>query len=1422
MNNSYKKSAMKTIKLAPLVLILLLSLVSYQSSFGQVVNVGSGSYTTTFPGTDVAGRNTYPSGTPYLTGTAATKPVPTNDWWSHKVKNNHSDNLFNYPFTMKTVNSGLVVTYIPWGVIDNIEPVVVGVSGLNASTANVSDFSDWTVSMDWSNSNHNFQATSGIGMPFIYFEKASTDVASVTVNQGTVTISNEMLIIVDVRNGADFAVYAPVGSVWTKNGNTYTSTLNGKNYWSLGFIPLSASNVTSTANAYKKYAYVFPTDTKVDWSYDENTSIVTTDFTINTDVKEGTDSTMLIGLLPHQWANLGANAPTFTNHTYDNVRGEIKTIDGNGFTVENTFHGILPTLPYLDYYSSSFSPAKMNDKVKLLENDALNPWTDSYNEGQEMNRLIQTARIAELSGDTVALNKLRTTVQTRLEDWLKYNSGEVAFLFYYNSIWSAMIGYPAGHGQDGNINDHHFHWGYFIHAASFVEQFNPGWSAQWGDMINLLVRDAATADRNDNLFPFLRNFSPYAGHCWANGFASFPQGNDQESTSESMQFNSSLIHWGEITGNDSIRDLGIYLYTTEQTAIEEYWFDQYNRNFPPTQQYSLVSRVWGNSFDNGTFWTADIAASYGIELYPIHGGSLYLGQDTNYIHQLWNEMEQNTGVLNNPVNPNLWHDVYWEYLAFIDPQKAINLYDSYPNRDLKFGISDAQTYHWLHAMNVLGRVDASLTANHPLAAAFNKNGTIIYVGQNYGTTDTIDVTFSDGYVLSVPPSTLATSLDINIEGTLTSTFERAYPNGSVDLTVIVSGGTATKVEFFDGENYIGQVAQAPYVFTASNLTLGKHDFYAKIYEGTNYNISNIVRVTVGDQVPYSGSPATIPGSFYAGDYDVFEGGNGNSIAYLDLSVVNEGGFRPMEYVDAEDNTSEGHTVGWIASGEWIEYTVDVQQEGDYTLAFRYACGNTAGGGPMNIESDGILVKSGISVNYTGDWANWLTKTVSNIPLKSGKQILRLYFDNGELNIGKFTFTYAAPLGYNQPIADAGANQIIVLPQSTATLDGTASNNGGGGTLTYNWTQIYGPSVLTLSNNQIAQPTISTLVEGVYLMKLEVSNGSYTDIDDVYIISSQTNNVAPTVTLQSPLDNSEYNEGQLITLTAAASDLNDSIQMVKFYANGTEIATINQSPYTTNWTPSSGIYTVQAVAFDYNNDSTSSNTALVEIIGVVSNPIPGRLEAEAFFFQSGIQLEPTTDVGGGQNIGYLDPGDYLDYRIDVAADGLYQVDFRNASINAGTLQLQLMDSLGNFNTLLTQSFAPTGGWQNWTTNSGTLNLPKGIHTLRLWVVQAPFNINWMDFSDITNTVAVTPLNTIQVFPNPSNDIFNIRGELKEQQDVIIKVMNLQGQVVRQAVINNVSQLQEQISLATLPDGFYTLYLQFEDNSYLTRKLVKMGK
>ena len=230
------------LQILPTIVITLMCCFLSEKIESQVINVGDGSYTTSFPGTDSAGRNGYPSGTPQLSGNALNKPVPTNDWWSKLVKENHADNLFNYPMTLKTTNEGLIVTHIPWGVIGDSSPIEVGLTGLNTTKTTVSDYSDWTVTMNWNDGSHNLDATSGIGMPFLYFSKGSSDIVEITVNSGSATISNEVLLIIEnASNTKDFVFYAPAGSTWSQNGAIFTSSLDGKNYWSMAMLPESSS-----------------------------------------------------------------------------------------------------------------------------------------------------------------------------------------------------------------------------------------------------------------------------------------------------------------------------------------------------------------------------------------------------------------------------------------------------------------------------------------------------------------------------------------------------------------------------------------------------------------------------------------------------------------------------------------------------------------------------------------------------------------------------------------------------------------------------------------------------------------------------------------------------------------------------------------------------------------------------------------------------------------------------------------------------------------------------------------------------------------------------------------------------------------------------------------------------------------------------
>ncbi|MFT3981641.1 MAG: Ig-like domain-containing protein [Ferruginibacter sp.] len=1168
----------------------------------QIVTVGSGSYTTTFPGTDAAGRNTYPSGLPITSGTAASKPVPTNDWWSCLIKDQANKRTYNYPLSFRPLASGLGVNYtVPHNSgpneyrepMSDVNAIVIGVDALNATQPTVSNYSDWTVTANWTSSDKNFNATLGLGMPFMYFTKATGNLAKITVNHnpGGVTISGNKLLIQNNYEGSNYVVYAPAGSTWSGSGGIYTSTLNGKNYWSMAMLPPGA-DVSATATAYEQYAFVFPGNTAVSWNYAASTGIVRTTFTVTPDVKEGSNTTVLQGLLPHQWARLAAGAPAFTSYIYPTVRGQLKMMASNTFNVDNKFSGIISNMPDIAKYSDSFDPGALATKINSIKNDQLSDWTDSYNEGQVMNRLIQTAHLANQMGNTAARDQMINTVKERLEDWLKAEGGEVAFLFYYQPAWKSLIGYPAGHRQDENLNDHHFHWGYFIHAAAAVEQYQPGWAAQWGGMINLLVRDAASPDRNDTMFPFLRNFSPFAGHCWANGFASEPLGNDQESTSESMQFNSALIHWGSITGNTQIRDLGIYLYTTEQSAIDEYWFDKYDRTFQPEYSHEMMARIWGAGYDNGTWWTSDIAASYGIQLYPIHGGSLYLGHDTAYVRKVWNGMTAKTQVLSNVSNDNLWYDVYWEFLAFIDPQQAINRYNSYPTRNIKFGVSDAHTYHWLHSMNALGYVKKDITANHPTAVVFEKAGVKTYVAQNYGSS-AITVTFSDGYTLAVPARKIVTSRDITATAALSANTTQVSIGGSVNLTAATTGSGISKVDFFRDGVLIASDNSAPYTATASGLSGGLRNFVAKVYVGSNLNVSNVVTVQVGNQLPYGGTAAAIPGTIVAGNYDVFEGGNGQDVAYSDNDAVNQGNFRPTEGVDAAGTPGEGNTVGWTGPGEWLEYTVNVATTGNYNVDIRYTSGNTAGGGPFWFENAaGTKISPDISVAFTdNNWSTYQTKTVNGVQLQAGTQVIRVKMGNGGFNLGNMTFSFA---GGTPPSASitSPANNSSFAAGSNITINANASDADG----TISKVEFFNGS--TKLGEDLTSPysyTWNGVAAGTYALTAKATDNAGLTGNSTVVNITVLTNTAPAVSITSPANGASFTAPASISINANASDADGTVSKVEFYNGATKLGEDLSSPYSYTWSSvAAGTYTLTAVATDNQGATATSSQVSVTV------------------------------------------------------------------------------------------------------------------------------------------------------------------------------------------------------------------------------------
>ncbi len=128
-------------------------------------------------------------------------------------------------------------------------------------------------------------------------------------------------------------------------------------------------------------------------------------------------------------------------------------------------------------------------------------------------------------------------------------------------------------------------------------------------------------------------------------------------------------------------------------------------------------------------------------------------------------------------------------------------------------------------------------------------------------------------------------------------------------------------------------------------------------------------------------------------------------------------------------------------------------------------------------------------------------------------------------------------------------------------------------------------------------------------------------------------------------------------------------------------------------------------------------------------LPGKVEAEDFFTAQGIQTEATTDIDGGQNVAFIENGDWLNYQVDVEKRAQYKLAFRVASAGAGGNVEVYIDGVLE----KTIAVSNTGGWQSWQTINDTLLLAGGLHELRLLFTGAGalFNINWWSAQYITD-------------------------------------------------------------------------------------------
>jgi endoglucanase Acf2 len=745
----------------------LLAASAARPAEAATTTVGAGSYTTTLPAgrslpTGCGDISTNPRGA--LTDAAPKGAIPTNDWWSSilfkKTDCAFGEPLYAHPAAYDTYPGGLGISYADSPTITGTatgvgeykftytRDLLVGVAGLNAGRVQVDDWSDWTVTPAWVDGSRSLKATIGHGLPLSYFDASGGDAQISTDGTPKVWANTGAMIGFSIR-GHDYVAYAPTGASWSVSGTTITSTLGGKSYFTVAVLPTRAGDSDSTrttlATSYGRYAHAHVAGTKVSYDYNQGDSSVSTTYDFITEAREGTEKKTVVSLYPHQWKALASGSPI--DQTYVSPRGTMKNLVGvSSFATSMTYHGILPELPALATSSGADRTTLINYLNQVAEDPAGEQKPDTYWAGKGLGRSARIAEIADLMGEASTRDKALTAMKGTLQNWLTASAGETNHLFYYDQNWGTLIGYDASYGSDQELNDHHFHYGYFIAAAATIAKFDPSWatSSQYGGMIDLLIRDANNYDRADTRFPYLRDFDIYAGHDWASGHGSFASGNNQESSSEGMNYAGALIQWGQATGNTAVRDAGIYIYTTQAAAISDYWFDVDGDVFPSQFQHSTVGMVWGDGGAYATWFTADPEKIQGINQLPITGSHLYLG-----LHPTYNKINYDEIVRNRGAEPTAWQDILWEFLALGDPNLALTKFRANPGFTSEEGETKAHTFHWIRNLAALGNVDSTVTANHPLAAVFTTGGQRSYVVANISSTP-LTVTFSNGTRVTAP------------------------------------------------------------------------------------------------------------------------------------------------------------------------------------------------------------------------------------------------------------------------------------------------------------------------------------------------------------------------------------------------------------------------------------------------------------------------------------------------------------------------------------------------------------------------------------------------------------------------------------------------------------------------------------------------
>ncbi|KZF24885.1 glycoside hydrolase family 81 protein [Xylona heveae TC161] len=260
-----------------------------------------------------------------------------------------------------------------------------------------------------------------------------------------------------------------------------------------------------------------------------------------------------------------------------------------------------------------------------------------------------------------------------------FASNQQQYPLVYETAWKGVVSTASYATNDsgadfGNTyyNDHHFHYGYFIHTAAVIGYLDPSWLAANQAWVNMLVRDVANPSTADPYFPVSRSFDWYHGHSWAKGLFESGDSKDEESSSEDAMCAYAIKMWGKTIGDANMEARGNLMLAILARTLHDYFLMESTNTIQPANFIGnkVTGILFENKIDHTTYFGTNPEYIEGIHMIPLNPSSA-LTRTQNFVSEEW-ATYFNNGRVDQVAGG--WRGILYANLAIIDPVTSYNFF----------------------------------------------------------------------------------------------------------------------------------------------------------------------------------------------------------------------------------------------------------------------------------------------------------------------------------------------------------------------------------------------------------------------------------------------------------------------------------------------------------------------------------------------------------------------------------------------------------------------------------------------------------------------------------------------------------------------------------------------------------------------------